>query len=283
MALLTLKQGVTDSNAVSHSRSKDPSPMSNADSRAAFGLDDTDAYGATTPEALAYHGPGAAALLAGQGKAVRPNLAAWPDEVARAQILTAAKDNHVLWDFDGVIADTEPVQWQSFRTLLARYDFTPTYDFHRPLMGHTEHEIWEMLFAQGAPRQNIDELIATRSRIYIDMAKRELPLSWVAHELMPAFHGLARKQYVISNGNPVNNQALLDHWGYAKYVEVVPLTGRSKGEHFIQHATDHPVPVVFEDSAKYAQIAKDSGAYVVGVMHGHSLVDELPAHVTLKI
>ena len=245
-----------------------------------FGLDPYEAAIGN----FAYFGPGAAAVVE-QAKSSKPTpkASAWLNPEDKGKVLEESLGKTIIWDFDGVVADTEPVQWDSFRLVLLEYGFVPKDNFHVELMGHTEPDIWELLFQQGAPRDDIKKLIDKRSELYIELAKRILPPSWLSHELMHLFADTAKVQYVISNGNPVNNSALLNHWKMDHLAEVVIRGEKTKAELFTQHATSTP-SLILEDNEKYAQIAKQGGAYVVGVIHSLSPTQLLlPADVTVHI
>lgn len=239
-------------------------------------------YNPNHPDALAYTGIGGAALIE-QAKIVPRNPAStWDSPEQRETVLKHAEGKTIAWDFDGVVADTEPTQWDSFRALLTEYNFVPPTLFHETLMGLAEPLIWENLFNMGAPRHDIATLMAERSEIYLMKAKQKIQPSWLVTELMPLFAETATKQYVVSNGNRVNNMALLTHWDMLKYVDVVDRGPATKAELVESYARATP-SVFLEDNPTYARIAKNNGAFVVGVIHGLSLTQYIPSDVTVHI
>ena len=208
---------------------------------------------------LDLYGPGAAALFH-----QRPT---WSTPEARMKVIAAASKPGatIVWDFDGVIADTEPVQRQSFIDLLAEYGFEPDVDFWWDMMGHTEPDIWLKLIQLGATVPSIPGAIAARALRYQGLALSLLKPSWLFLDLL----NVDTIHLVNSNGKFENNVALLSHWGLLDRVAIEDRIGQTKEEAVRSLAANGPV-VNVEDSPRYAAIARDAGCFVVGVRHGLS-------------
>lgn len=206
----------------------------------------------------------------------------WQNPDHLTQVLNNSKGKIIIWDFDGVISDTEPTQWASYRMLLQQLGVTSPAPFPKILIGRPEFEIWEKLFDMGVPAQNINTLVEKRSKIYLEIAKASLSPSWLVKELMPIFSETAKKQYVISNGNRTTNIALLTHWDMLHFVDVVDKGTATKDELFIYHAQEQPT-VIIEDTAIHARVAKENGAFVIGVLHSLSITKDIPADIIVHI
>ena len=54
----------------------------------------------------------------------------------------------VVWDFDGVVADTEPVQAAAYEATLERFSIQPERRWFNNWVGTPEHRIWAGLREQ---------------------------------------------------------------------------------------------------------------------------------------
>jgi beta-phosphoglucomutase-like phosphatase (HAD superfamily) len=206
----------------------------------------------------------------------------WHYPSDREAVLNAAAGACVVWDFDGVIADNEPLQAESFRILLTSRGHIPEPGFFTPMMGHTEPRIWEMLAETGAPAGDIPATIVERRNLYRQLAMESLEPSWLAAEMMPAIARVATRQVVLSNGDFETNGALLKLWGLDRYVEQIQKpSGQSKAALLPSLLEGRSISV--EDNAGYLNTARDLGAFCVGVLHSQSRAEPMRAHVTVNL
>lgn len=70
-----------------------------------------------------------------------------------------------LWDFDGVVADSEPRQAAAYRRVLAARGIKMPAHFFHELIGLTEPEIWDRLQADHDVRDRRLDLINERFAI----------------------------------------------------------------------------------------------------------------------
>lgn len=206
----------------------------------------------------------------------------WANPGDRATILREATGATVIWDFDGVIADTETIHMDSFRTVLLRHGYTPELDFFDAVQGHTEADIWTILEAQGAPVTDPLAMIAERKAEYLAAALDRARPSWLALDLLPAIAAVAGRQVVLSNGVRETNVKLLEHWGLLHLVDVIDRGDRSKAERLAELVRGGR-SLNLEDNGGYLQIARDGGAFCVGVLHALSPCGNLPAHLIVTL
>jgi beta-phosphoglucomutase-like phosphatase (HAD superfamily) len=205
------------------------------------------------------------------------------DELISAMIAqgTGAR---VIWDFDGVVAHTEPLHEDSFRELGRRRSYRFAENFFADLIGNTEHWIWCRLIERGFPADTgqIQDLSSERGVVVAEAAKRRLEPSWVASRLMPALAGVAAQQTVVSNGNPDLIEELLQSWDLARYVDVAR-RGPDQDKEAVFRAICLFPCVVLEDSDHYLGIGRELGAFTVGVRHSHNPLAALEADVTTEL
>ena len=71
----------------------------------------------------------------------------------------------ILFDFDGVLADTEPIHWRSWRDILTPFGIDLTWEtFQRECIGVNDRDFGRMLAARRVPPLEFDELWAQYPR-----------------------------------------------------------------------------------------------------------------------
>lgn len=183
----------------------------------------------------------------------------------------------VLWDFDGVIADTEPCQARAYEIVLARHGVALPPGWFDGFVGTTERTIWFEIVRRidrAAPLPDIDALMHERAAVYLAEAT-ELTPSWFLDPLLA--QDVAH--HIVSAGNHDAIATLLDRWGLtSRFVTIrasdSPITpiGQAKVERL--HATLVELApttcAVIEDGPAYLELARSLGAITVGVQHALS-------------
>jgi beta-phosphoglucomutase-like phosphatase (HAD superfamily) len=200
------------------------------------------------------------------------------------ELAAGADGAAIIWDFDGVVAHSEPLHEESYRLLAQKrsYDLKP--DFFSVLVGHTEQWIWNSLISSGFPAtaEELPELINERGPVVASLARRDLKPSWLATDLMPIFKASARSQTIVSNGDPDLIAALLVDWGLSDFVWIAR-RGPGEDKDFIFRRNCSPPAVVLEDSDRFLLLGRELGATTVGVRHSHNPHAKLPADLTVEL
>jgi hypothetical protein len=205
-----------------------------------------------------------------------------------ALIAGIAKAHTVVWDFDGVVADTEPLQDASYRILAERRGWPLRNGYFGALVGKTEDAIWAELVDGGFPllggplSEVLPSLKAERKAVFIELTEASLSPSWVARDLMPALNGVAGCQMIVSNGDPGVIESLMSKWQLSFYATVARREeGRDKAalvEHYCTVGS-----VLLEDNAEWLRIGKSLGATTIGVVHGYNAQTILDADYLVQI
>lgn len=198
-------------------------------------------------------------------------------------LLGAAENANVIWDFDGVVANSEPLQAESYRILLERMGNSPRDDFFIDCVGNPEPRIWQMLNQAGYRIEGaVDALISDRRDVYLRLAAEQLQPSWVAQLLPSLFAPLANAQYVISAGDPFAIERLLRRWGLDQHLDYRAPVG-TKREQLVR-VWDSGPSMTIEDNLGYLELAAAAGSFPVRIVHEMSdLNAESEAEVTLTI
>jgi beta-phosphoglucomutase len=83
----------------------------------------------------------------------------------------------VIFDFDGVITDSEILHFRSFNRVLARFSAEITMkDYYKTYLGLTDVDCFNLLIREGGLKtgtQKIEELVKQKNQIFNELAKTE--------------------------------------------------------------------------------------------------------------
>ncbi|MEF9908520.1 hypothetical protein [Streptomyces sp. P9-A2] len=200
-------------------------------------------------------------------------------------ILNRHRQTHaVVWDFDGVLSETEALHQESYTRVLAAHGMRTEGDWYTPLIGNTAQQNWRSLIAGGldATVDDIGRLESQREAVFQSLAASGLTLSRIGASLIPAFAQGGARQDVVSNGDLNLIRHAVQQWGVGGMVNVV---SRAPGTDKLALLEERAAPgvVTFDDTDRYVLAAARKGAYTVGVRHRHNAHASLPADVVLHI
>jgi beta-phosphoglucomutase-like phosphatase (HAD superfamily) len=191
----------------------------------------------------------------------------------------------VLWDFDGVVADTEPAQQYSYSAVLSDFGYIPEPYFFASLIGSSEPEIWKLLLRQFDIPASPEELIARRSEIYLPRAMLTIEPNAFVRPMLEYNRRRRIRNIIVSSGGFGNISQLLAHWSLTDafvdiYCRESPyhLDLASKPER-LRHVMEHrigPIAIV-EDSQEMLRLAKTMGLRTIGVYHDLNDAEEINA------
>lgn len=184
----------------------------------------------------------------------------------------------VFWDFDGVVADTEPLQAQAFVELLTALGHKPEPGFFSEFVGRPEAETWSILIERLQLPEPVDTLTARRSQLYLKLASTLRP-AWYVSDLLKRAGDTGGISVIVSSGNFHHIAALLEQMGLSdQFVEVSAFIGRdgqrgaSKALRLDQLVAAYPGPhLLIEDTLTYVEHGHALGMQTVLVRHGMSV------------
>jgi beta-phosphoglucomutase-like phosphatase (HAD superfamily) len=191
-----------------------------------------------------------------------------------------------IWDFDGVIVDSEPSQANAYRAVLARRGHQPAGGFFEALFGHSDEEIWSHLkqtYRIG------DDIAALRlERIGEVLATLvDSPPNWFVDPILSCLESARTPSIVLSSGNREVIFPYLDTWRLDERFDKVlcgPVAqgGITKEETLGTILSRVSKALVIEDSAHYLRLARSLGAQTVAVMHDLNATHSLDADARLR-
>jgi beta-phosphoglucomutase-like phosphatase (HAD superfamily) len=199
-----------------------------------------------------------------------------PERVnALTAFLSRLSPEVAVWDFDGVIADTEPVQRDAYLVMLRDRGIEPDSDFFGRCIGKTEGEIWTHLCDRHALTGRPDILREERSA--------PSPLT---SGLLPALREHGIPQVIVSSGNTDVLYCLLRAWQIEGYFDDVlgwsPDTTSTKRERLVS-AVAGGRGLVLEDDLGYLAFARSIGASTIGVRHSLNQLADTAADLVVRI
>lgn len=200
------------------------------------------------------------------------------------RLIASAETPLVIWDFDGVVADTEPLHEKTYALLAARRNHALPSGFFAELVGHTEEWIWRRLITNGFPAMFDQEpdLRSERATEFAALAEIGLKPSWLSSSFMPQFEAAGFTQVIVSNGDPELIDSLMSRWRLRTFAEVARRgAGEDKGSVFLSHC--RAGAIVFEDSDEYLDLGRAQGAVTVAVQHSHNTHARLVANFSAAL
>lgn len=185
---------------------------------------------------------------------------------ALAAALEAA--DTVFYDFDGVLADTEPVHLRSYREVMDGGGLDEA--AFRTLIGRKEREIWPVVAGEGA---DVDDLVARRAERFLGIVADEgLELDARVGELLRCG---SSERVVLSSGNPAIVGRLLELWGVADRFSEVHALGDSpagKADELrrlveVRRGQGPWRGILVEDAGHMLRVGRELGLSTVGVVH----------------
>lgn len=187
----------------------------------------------------------------------------------------------ILFDFDGVLADTEPLHYQCWREVLSGFGVELPWDYYaRKCIGTSEHDTIRAYLTLATPPLEFDALWAEYPRkkeLFRSMITKEVPLAPSARELLAELHGQYRMA-VVSSSNRREVEPALETAGIRQYfdalvcgLEVPNLKPAPDPYLRAAELLDAKRPLVVEDSAAGVASAQAAGFDFVRI----SSVDEM--------
>jgi len=193
--------------------------------------------------------------------------------IRHGRIVPMSYPKAILWDMDGVLADTSPLHFQTWELVLSEQGIPFDRQKFQHIFGLKNYDILPYLV--GKPLQaHWIKLVADQKEAAFRQALvghlRPLPgvLDWLEH-----FQTWGCKQAVASSAPPENIDALVDELGIRRYFEVLvnpgDLPGKPNPDVFLLAASTVGISpqdcLVIEDSIVGVEAARRAGMHCIAV------------------
>jgi len=197
----------------------------------------------------------------------------------------------VIFDMDGVLADTGPVHFESWVKMTSEIGVEFTREFFEKIFGQQSPEIIRKLMGPNVDEITIEKFANLKEKYYRDMVKDQLkPLPGVI-ELIKKLHDLKFKLAVGSSGPRENVELLLTSLKIKKYFNAVITAaeikrGKPEPDVFLEAAKRVKVKpnkcVVIEDAPVGIESAKRAGMKCIALTTTHPEKELFNADLIVK-
>lgn len=215
--------------------------------------------------------------LCGKNRRLHPMpVAADPRPASVKPTFHSMPERHpaILFDFDGVLADTEPLHWRCWNEVLAPLGLSVTWDDYREhCVGISDRDFLARLGALGRPPRTVEELwpfYPLKKKLF---AERATAGGLIAEELKDILRRLdpRRLAVVTSSSRPeieavLRAENVLDHFGTAVYGdEVARLKPDPEPYQTAMRRLGVEEAIALEDSGPGIESARRAGCEVIEV------------------
>jgi HAD superfamily hydrolase (TIGR01509 family) len=190
------------------------------------------------------------------------------------------KITHLIYDFDGLLLDTEPIYCRVNEIIASRYGKTFTRSLHRKIMGRQAIDCAQILVDDLELPLTAQEHLQARNALIYDLLPAAVPMPG-AKEITQRFYSLGVQQAIATSSAAVTfNLKTQRYQNWLAIFDVIvlgsdPEVKRSKPapDSFLVAAqrlgADPTHCLVFEDSPAGVKAAKQAGMSVVAVPAAH--------------
>lgn len=183
----------------------------------------------------------------------------------------------VLWDMDGVIADTDELHFKSWRSVLPDYGIEMTEEDHKNTFGMNNKKIITILMGHEPQPELLREISDRKEAAFRDLARERVePMEGVL-EWLNRFRSWGCRQAIASSAPQENIETLVESMQLGKYfkaqVSGSSLPGKPDPAIYLTAAERINVPaencIVIEDAIVGVEGAKNAGMAAIGVTNTH--------------
>lgn len=190
----------------------------------------------------------------------------WLESSERSIIIEKATNAIVVWDFDGVITDSEPLQASTYQMMLKSFRVSETLDFTE-YVGSTEATIWNALIKRYNLKQSLAELKEERMVLLSELAHKQLKPTWIVDELVAPLQEVSQRQVILSNGEIALIESLITAWNLNSILEIIQKPNEGRKREILADLVYKNKSLVFEDNQGTLEYARGLGAFSVGIVH----------------
>lgn len=189
----------------------------------------------------------------------------------------------VIFDLDGLLVDSEPVQKESFNVVLSRYGVRLEEDDFRPLVGHSTRENFEYLKKRFGICDDVDTLLALKAEAYEGLLWKIKAMPG-ALELVEKLYGLAVPMAVASSSSKDIVLRSLAQAGFDNKFDVVVggdevAMTKPAPDVYLRAVSLLKIPpkrcVALEDSRAGVRAARSSGLRCIAVPNKYTSEEDL--------
>lgn len=178
-----------------------------------------------------------------------------------------------LFDFDGVVAHTERLQWEAYNIVLEKYNIIITKEKWLNYIGTSEREIYKMIKKEFNIEFDEDLMLKKRLNVYLKLVRQKKlkPFSTFI-ELLNEY--TEKKYYILTSNIEEVVKDMLKYWGiFDRFEEIISVATRGITKKDILMNTNEYLKVqnsdiaYFEDMDRNLKMASELNITTIGIEH----------------
>ncbi len=154
----------------------------------------------------------------------------------------------ILWDLDGVIADTAEAHFLAWSRFAKFHHLPYTKDIFRKTFGMNNQSILEFLFKQRKLDLSFNDLTQEKESIFLNLLEKNISIFPCAIELMTLLQSRGLRQIIASSAPAQNIQRIISLLNVDQWVPDF-VSG--------DHLSGKPHPAIFQQAAKFLKAANE--------------------------
>lgn len=150
-----------------------------------------------------------------------------------------------LWDMDGVLVDTGPFHFDSWKEILPRFNIPFSDTLFRKTFGMNNFGVISVLQGEPPTPERLEEIAGLKEEVFRSKIRGQVALLPGVHQWLERFKELGIQQAVASSAPQANIDSLLDELKIRNYFRAIVSGEKMPGK---------PDPSVFLIAAKECQV-----------------------------
>jgi len=165
----------------------------------------------------------------------------------------------ILWDMDGVLADTAEAHYKTWSKFLAEKNITYTYEEFKQFFGMKNQDFLPLVLGYTPSQERLDQISDAKEKTFRDFVDGNIHIFPGVIEMLERFKKWGFKQAVVSSAPIENIEVVIDYLNLRTYFDalVSPIGMVSK-----------PEPDIFLHAADILKTSPDRCLVIEDSIHG---------------
>ena len=205
----------------------------------------------------------------------------------RELILKRSLNGLALWDYDGAISTSEPIQTEAYKVLLQQNNVEVEDAFFIKYARKSTEQTVTLLKADYQLKPTVTQLIAAKNDIVDELISLNGEPTWILQELISHLTGQGTEIAILSNGKSERISKAWKRWGLAAEPKIYT-KDNSKNLKFNKQELESQLiktgaNIVFEGNPANLTQAKKMEAFAVGIRNQSNKLTDDSANLLLDI
>jgi len=206
----------------------------------------------------------------------------------RELILKRSLNGVALWDYDGAISTSEPIQIEAYRLLLDQHNVEAEQDLRiKYLVNKTSEQSLAQLKTDYQLTPTVDELLSEKNDIVDELISLTGEPTWFLAELISHLNNQGTEIAILSNGQSSRIKKAWNRWNLAEtptiYTKDLMGEGFNKKDMEKELIKQDKAKIVFEGNIANLSQAKKMEVFAVGIKSRSNGLTDQNANLVLDL